>query len=443
MNPKSNQKYVKLKTSLVLLLAVLTMGSAVAQSDSVYRFDLAGAIGFGLKNNLELANSKLDVTAARKKVWETTTIGLPQVNASYNFQHLPGELPEIQFDPNMPPIKLGVANSATYDVQVSQLIFSGEYIVGLQASKTYLQISQNNLAKSELNIKESVAVNYYSILALETNKAILDTSVVNLEDLYEDNQALAEAGFIESTDADQIKILLNNTRNSRDQVQRQIDISYKLMKIALGLQLEDSIVLTQNIRDLMSEVNLENILGIPFKLEQNIDYRMLKNQVRVSELSLRREQSKFLPSVSSFYLYQDKTNKPDFDITFNHIIGVNVSVPIFSSGQRLSKVGQAKVELEKSMNTLDNASEQLVMQSEQMKYDVLIAYDSYTTQSDNIKLSGRVYEKTIAKYKEGVASSTELTQVHNQYLQNYAGYTNAMLNLLTSIVNYEKVYNKL
>ncbi len=52
-------------------------------------------------------------------------------------------------------VPLGVPDNTTFDFTLSQLIFSGEYIVGLQATKVFKEISVNSLAKTEATTKET------------------------------------------------------------------------------------------------------------------------------------------------------------------------------------------------------------------------------------------------------------------------------------------------
>ncbi|NOZ46252.1 MAG: TolC family protein [Chlorobi bacterium] len=424
-----------------LLFFSIQVKSQQIDSSSVYSFNLEKATQFALENNLTLKNAKIDKLSARKKVWETTAIGLPQISADYNFQHLPGELPTFQFGPNSAPIAFEKKNSANYDVIVSQLVFSGEYIVGLQASRTFLQLSENNLVKNTQDVKENVATNYFMILALEKNKEVLDTTIQNLENTYNEMKEMAKVGFVEQTDADQLLLTLNSTKNSLKSVERQIEIAYKLFKLTIGLDYKETLVLTDKLEDLLNNIDTGQLLSIQFNLNDNIDYSIINTQEKITKLSLKREQSKYLPTVSTFYRYYDKTKKATLDFTINHTIGLKVTMPIFSSGQRISKVGQAKLDLEKIVNTKNQVADNLLMQADQTKFDFLNAQEKLITQTQNSKLSKEVYQNTLTKFKEGMASSLDLTQAHNQYLNNQANYFNAVLSFLNAKIKLEKILN--
>ena len=80
---------------------------------------------------------------------------------------------------------------------------------------------------------------------------------------------------------------------------------------------------------------------------------------------------------------------------------------------------------------------------EQAEYDLEKSIEKFNNEQFNIELSKRIYQKTLIKHKEGMASSLDLTQAHNQYLNSNSNYTNSILELLTSKLNYDKILNNL
>ena len=248
---------------------------------------------------------------------------------------------------------------------------------------------------------------------------------------------------IVSIDYAQLRITRNTVANSANVVQRQIEVSYLLMKLNLGLGSKDQVHLTESLDNILLTLNRNALLETEFNLTQNIDYRMLDTQEKISELSLKREKSKFLPTVSAFYLYQDKTRKPDFDITFNNIMGVNVALPIFSSGQRIASVQQATIDLQKSRNLKEQVGESLLLAVEQARFDFKSAWEKYEIEQENIVLAKRVYDETLIKFRNGVSSSLDVTQANTQFLDSNAAFTQAALEMLISKTALEKALNNL
>ncbi len=457
---------MKMRIHLLFLFSIVCGIHAGAQNDTVYRFSLNEAMNYALEHNYDVRNAELDIQSAKKEVWATTAIGLPQVSGTGDYQHVPGEIPTFDFGSGFMPIlnkleelhpgefqpimqglseaesPIAVRNTVTYGFTVSQLIFSGEYIVGLQASRTFLELSKNAVDKTEDNTKSAVATSYYSVLVLQENMDILDSTLVNMSKLIDETGAMVENGFLEETELDQLQLSYNTMENSRKAMERQLEISYRLFKLQLGIDHDNDVELTQSLNEVMTDSDKE-VVNQPFSLEDNVDYQLLQTQEKIQELSLKREKSKLLPSLSGFYSYTDKTNRPDFDFTINHMLGVSLSVPVFSSGQRLARVQQAGIELDKAKNNTRRTEESLYMAVAEARSEYRNALDTYTTEQENIELTKKIYQRTLIKYKEGMASSLELTQVNNQYLNANTQYLNAVLNLLNAEISLEQALNLL
>jgi outer membrane protein TolC len=434
------------KNTLLLILILSTGFSAYSQEDEIISLDLSlqEAIDYALENNYGVRNARLDIEAAKKEVWKTTAIGLPQANATVDYQHIPGTIPTLEFpspDGSVQEVSLAVKNSATYNVQVSQLVFRGEYFVGLQASRTYLQLSKNSEEKSEIDIQATVSNSYYTILLLENSYAILESSLQNIEKSMKETKAMIDQGMMDDTDYDQLKITRNTLVNSLNSLDRQVEVSYLLMKINLGLSQEDQITLTDPVENVILAVEENELINQEFQVKENIDYRIIATQEEIAELNLKREKTMFLPSISAFYLYQDRSNAPDFDMTINHIIGVNVNIPILSSGQRLASVQQAKIELEKTQIQKQQVSENLFAAYEQARYDFQSAYERYLNMLESIELAEKVYDETLIKFKNGVSSSLDVTQANDQYLNTYSDYTQAVLEMLIAKTELKRALN--
>jgi len=352
----------------------------------------------------------------------------------------PQEMRDAMTTPNPSPI--APKSTFNYGLTVSQLIFSGEYIVGLQATKVYKNLSLENYENTKIEMREAVAGTYYALLILEKNIKVLKETLSNLELMFEQTKKYLEQGLLEDNDADQLEITLKRTQNSLRMVENQSEYLSKMFKYQLGLEAETQIELMDSIN-----VLVETHIIIPtvyqFNLEDNITYQMLTTQEDLQNLSLKREKSTFLPSIAGFYQYNDKSEKAALDFTINHILGLNVSIPIVSSGMRMSKVGQAKIQLDKAQNMKEQEAQRLYLTSEQSLFDYNTALQNYYNERDNFELSERVFQKASVRFREGLISSLDVSTINNQYLQAQLSYASAIQSLLTKKVALDKAFNKL
>ncbi len=444
---------------LAVLCTVLRLPLRGQEPLPPLRLSLSEAQEYALKYSAEARNARLDVLAAEKKVWETTASGLPQVSAKLSYVDnlkIPTTLiPAKFFDPDAAEtefigVRFGTQHNASLDLTATQLVFNGSYFVALQASRVYLQISQNQREKKEIDLRESVAGTYSLILLAEKNRDILRSTLENLRQTHFEVQELNRAGFTESTDVDQLLLSVTDLENSLGSVERQLDMAYRMLRFQLGLDLERPLELSDTLPGIVSRIDADTLLESPLDLPRHIDYRILDNQVKSMNLLLKREKSEFLPTVSAFLSHSQSAMRDRFNF-FNRgekwfpatMVGFNLTVPLFTSGLRGARVAQARIELEKSENLKRQVADGLRLGLAQARSEFTDSRAREASTAKSVELALRIYENTRAKHGKGLSTTQELTQVHNQYLNAESGHIQAMVALLNAKTKLEKALSRL
>ncbi len=466
MNRKRNREFwMGVVTALTLLHSTATMGRQLSVEQ---------AKQLAAENNRTIKNARLDVNMAKKKVIETTAIGLPQVQLTANYQHI-FKVPEFGFgtsgfskeplfsDKSQWPAGYAETNTntpgglnmyyyegqkfpimqqdnATFNLQVSQLIFSGEYLVGLQATKVYKLITEQALTKSSQEVGAMVESTYYMALVVGENLNIVQQNKLLMEQTLKEMSAIQKAGFMEDTEVDQLRVNLKTLENLEISLQGQQKNIQNQIKYQLGMELTEELTLTESLQDIIGRItpfDAEN-----FNVKQNIDYQMVTNQVAAQKLSLKRELTGYLPTIAGFYQHQEKAKEVAFDFQPKDVIGATLTLPIFSSGSRLMKVKQARMSLEKAKNSQSQVEDGLALQYTNQRLAYQTAYNTFLTQKENSEISRRIFEKTRIKLKEGVSGSLDLTQVQSQYLSAVSNYYTSVFNLLNARVELSKMMGK-
>jgi outer membrane protein len=453
-----------LKIQLTSLLALLCFSWATAQTEAPLNISLAEAQKIALENNYSVKTSKIDLSLAKQKIVETTAIGLPQITANVSYQHI-FKVPEISFgkafyvdkdqkdapitkgsdlDPffhDGQAIKLGVADNITWDITASQLIFSGEYIVGLQASRTYSRLSEEMLQKSERDIKDQVSQNYYTALVVQENVKILQSSLVNLDKVIAEMTQMNKQGLVDETDVDQFQISKLTLQNTVTTLTRQKDIALNALKFAMGVENTRALNLTDSLANYTSNAGLE-YAGEQLMLTNNIDYKLAETNVALMNLSWKREKSAYLPTVAAFYRHQENLKKSDFDMSMPDIFGASFEWKLFTSLGRNSKVSQARLNYERAKVSQEQAGQGLLLDFELSRNNYIAAFDKMSTQKQNFELSKKIYDRTLIKYKNGISSSLDVTNAQNQFLTAQSNYFTAVTEFLTAKSKIEKLLSK-
>ena len=431
----------------ILLLSTITISvfTTVAQTES--SFTLKQAQEYALKYNYQRVSAEKDVLIAKKKVMETTGIGLPQVTAEAQFQNflaLPVSLvPASAFNPLAPKdefaeLKFGTDYNTTAKITATQLLFDGSYIVGLQASRTYKSLTEKSLEKTELTVREEVAQAYYLCLVADENVKILSEIVTSTEKLYEETQRIYQEGFMEEQNVDQLRLTLNNINNSLTESKRQKEIALNLLKFQMGMELVTTITLTDNIDVLLVAVNPADALAKEFKAENHIENQIIKVNEDLMKLNLRKEKYAFAPQVAAFFNHQQQNMSNKFEVFSggtwypSTLWGLSIKLPIISGGMRLAKVGQARLDYEKAKNTSKQVEQSLLLKAQQAKSNYTSSYSIYLNQKDGLQIAEKINNNSMKKYTEGIISSMELTQSQTQYLETEAKYIKSLLDLLNA-----------
>ncbi len=437
----------------VLLLFVYAFGNAQAQeSGSELKLTLKEAQDYALQNNKMMISSRMDVEASKIAVWETISTALPQVTASGSFTDnlklmttlLPGEFfgqPGTKI-----PVTFGSQYNSGATVQASLLLFNAPLFIGMETTKLANKLSEKNLVKTELDTRESVSSAYFLILVSEKSLEILDGNLANLNESLASTKSMYSAGMAESTDVDQMVSNVTMVENTRSSMQRTIELNYNLMRFQLGVAPDTKIVLTETLDGLTSQINIEALLSQQFDHKQNVDYMLIEGQEKMSALALKSQKASVLPTLSGFYSYGvngmgDKVSTQEW--FQNSMTGLQLSVPIFGSGQKYSQIKKAQINLKNAINTREMITDQLLLQEKQLRYNLVNANLQYISQKNNIDVAKRVYLSTENKYKQGMASSLDLTQANSLYLQAENNYVSALMNLLQTKLALDKLLNNM
>ena len=413
------------------IISVITglLISSMSFSQEKLTLDLEAAKQHALEYNRTLKNSELAIGQSQEKLWEAIAAGLPQVNATADYSNAMGAEISIQFDENMPPTRIPIKPTSNFNLQVGQLIFNGSYLVGIQTAKLAKKLSEKNLEKTELDVVSQVADSYYLILIAEESLGILQTNRENLQEIYRKTEPLVKVGMMEKIELDQLSVQVNSLDNVVKSAERQYEMARNLLRVQLGVTIQTELELTQSIEEFLTD-NLISGNTNSFDPEQNVNYQLLDVQEEMTEKQVLMQKAGYLPTLSGFYNYTEKILKPAFDMSPKHIVGLQMNIPVFSSGERRAKVRQAKIDLETTRNNKALLEEQLDIQFEQLQFNLKSALESYETQKKNVAVSRDVYENLKRKYEQGMISGLELTTADSNYLQAESDYLTSILEVL-------------
>nr|WP_315194842.1 TolC family protein [uncultured Flavobacterium sp.] len=447
-----------MKNLFILTLTLFTM-SGFAQDTSTgeqkksYSFTLQQAIDHAIENNYSAINSGRDIEAAKEKKWETTAMGLPQLNAGVDFTNnfvLQKSVVPAEFFGGNPGEYAEVAFGTKYNMvaksTLSQLIFDGSYIVALQASKTYLKYYENAKRRTDIDVKEMVINSYGNVLLAKENIAILEKNIASLQKTLHDTRATYKNGLIEEENVEQLEITLASLESTLNYNNRLLDITYKMLKINLGIDINAAITLTDNLDDLTIQ-NMDLAFSkTEFDVNNNISYKIATNFEEQRTLEYKLQKSKALPSLSANFNFGYTAFKDHFEFFsknqnwFNYSnLGLSLNVPIFSSLARSSRTQQAKIALDQAKTQLSETEQKLKLQYATAKSEYEYSIADYETAKSNLNLSERIEKKQQIKFTEGLSTSFDFNDAQRQLYTAQQKYLQTMVNIINKKASLEKI----
>ena len=416
---------------------------------------LEDAISFALENNSEIKNAKLEIDKAYKQKWKTISIGLPQVKANFdytNFLELPVSLIPAQFfggqEGDFAEVSFGTEQNLVGSARISQIIFDGSYIVGVKAIKTYLELSNNALQKTNLEVEKSVNKAYLNTLLSNENINFIDKNIKNLKSTLRETKLLYKNGFVEEESVEQLKITLSELKSKRKFAYQFSLLSKDILKIYLGYEEQYELNLTSSLESIINYQVFEVPKIESWDINSNIDIKMANTNVESKKLLYKLEQSKSLPVLSSFISGAYTGNNNSF--LFNKqnqkwfgsaLFGINLKVPLFSSFKRSASSQMAKITYEQSKTKLEKAEQEIRVSAKNAKANYELAVNNLSVSKNNMSLAEKIETKNKIKFSQGMANSFELRQAQNQLYQTQKNYLDAIQNLVSKKVELEIILN--
>ncbi len=464
-----------------LCLPALMLAQNAPAPASATVFTLEQCVQYALENSNSIKNSVIDQQIAAAKVKETIGIGLPQIDGNFGINDntklqrffatytgtggflgdlsgVPGiKLGDVVAAPNF--FQLPVNSAAT--VSVSQLIFNGSYLVGLQASNTFKELSVKQAVQTKEQTIEQTTKAFYSALINRERMKLFTNNIARVDSLLRNTTALNKNGFAEEIDVDRIQVSLNNLITERDKFERLQQLSVELLKFQMNYPMEQLLEVKGDLSALNSGVDINGYLK-DLDYKNRPDYQVLETNQKLQKLTLKNKYASGMPILSASAnlgygtqsptiggLFSTNTAIEDFgtigpDKWYGQVaFGVNLHIPIFSGLQRTYQVQQEKLNLQKIDNSFKILKSSIDLQIKQSVISYQNSLQALESQKRNMTLAEKVARVTKIKYGQGVGSNLEVVDAESSLKESQINYYSALYDVLVAKVDMDKAFGKL
>ncbi len=416
---------------------------------------LSEAIEFGLSNNRSIINADREILKAKKERWKTIAIGLPQISSEINYQNfleMPVSLVPAEFFGGQmgtfSELIFGTEQNMIGSVKMEQLLFDGSYLVGLEASRIYLKISENLFEKTNLEVKKLITTTYTNVLIAQFNISFLEKNKKTLEVNLKEIRELFKNGFEEEESVEQMQLSLSQVSSNLKYAQNLMKITEEMVKFVIGYPTEKPLLLRSNLEDIFNEgLYLKTIPEIT-NISNNIDIKIADNNVKSEALQFKYEKSKSLPKLSGFINQTYTGNSNEFTFADrdqkwygSSLVGLNLKIPLFSSLGRSAISQKAKISLDQAITELTETQERIRIEVNAAYNDYDLAVDNYFTEKENLRLAERIEKKNQIKFFEGLVQSFELRMSQMQLYNAQNNFVTAIHSVINKKTQLETLLN--
>jgi outer membrane protein len=450
-------------------------GTLAGQESQQSDFSLQQAIDYAMKNSPGMVNANNEIVAAKYRKREIAGIGYPQINASFDLKDffkipvsvlpnfvapavyqgivaattppgtpLPADYEAMSNPESYPLIEaaFGTKYQANASASISQIIFSSDYIVALQAAKYLEQLSTISATRSKADVIAGVSKAYYTVLVNRSRLALLDANVNRLKKLLEEIRLTHQQGFVEQIDVERLEVTYNNLLSEKEKVERMLQLGDALLRFQMGYTSSASLNLTDALPEASGN---EELVAAKADPENRPEYQLLKSSYELNVLNLKRERLGYLPTIVAFGSGGYTAYRTDFDIFQTGkqwfpmlMVGASVNLNIFDGLQRHNRIQRAKLELGKGQQNLSQVKQAVDLETASATASLNNALVSLKIQSRNKDLAKHVQEVAQTKYQSGVGSNLEVITAETALKEAETNYYQAVYDLLVARIDYRK-----
>ncbi|MDE6872446.1 MAG: efflux RND transporter permease subunit [Bacteroidales bacterium] len=454
------------------LLLLLMAGASPAVAQERVTLTLEDCRSMAAQNNAAVANSRLDVYAAKAQKEEALAEYFPKVSVNaFAFYAIDPLLkigvrdvlgnsdmannitswvnqnaPMYGINPYYSTLKRGY--SAT--VSVIQPVFAGGRIVsgnrlaalGVEAASLQNSIQSRKSA-------EEIEQMYWQVVSLEEKMKTIGQVRKLLENLEKDLSSAVEAGLATQTDLLQLRLKMNELRSATTSVRGGIRLAKMNLCNSIGMEYAayrtsaagslpyiDSIAVADNLPMLdepMAYWRDENEI-----VAQREESRLLELAVEAKKAEKRMVLGEVLPQVGvgASYGYGDIIGNG----SFNGAVFATIKIPVTDWGKYSRRLQRYDYQVQKACNDREYLGNQLLLQVRKLWFELTVAWEQMLLAEENVSVASSVAEDQMNQYKAGLVPLSGLLEAQTALRQSTDECVDARIAYRTALQSYVNMF---
>ncbi len=333
-------------------------------------------------------------------------------------------------------IAVGRWNTFNAGITATMPLINAQLWQSLAISGESVDLAVEKARSSRLEMVNQVKQAYYAaLLAKEANhvyKSVYDNAVQNLEL----TQKKYNASKASELDLARAKTTVANAVPNLFNSENSIYLSLWQLKAIMGIDLEAEIDVKDSL--LVYSEGMSSVLNdSELSLSGNSTLRQLEIQADQLANTVKMQQYAYLPTLSLAFSYSLNAMTNDFKFEEYHwtpysYVGLSLSIPIFSGGQRLNDLRQTRVQANQLSIQRENTERQLRIAIRQSLSTMETAVKSHESALDALESAQKAYDIAAKSYEIGRSTLTDLDAAQLALTQAQLAASQAIYNYLVA-----------
>lgn len=396
---------------------------------------LKQCLQWGIEHNRPLQSQRNEMQKSKYAVSENRAKLLPMLSGFANFN-----------DNMDPPVSVtdgsayGTPYNVTHTLQYSanagirlqMPLYNQTVYTAIAISRLMDEMNRVSYEKAREDLILQICKLYYLGQTTAEQVALIKSNIARLEELRDITVAFFDNDMALEVDVKRVNINLENLQVQHDNVKAMLAQQLNMLKYVMDYPAEQDIVLTSVDTDTIAPVGLTGLSDNLYELQ------LLSSQEKLAKRQKQMVGHGYIPSLSltgswAYSAYTDKARHWFHSGPSNHWyrsygLGLSLHVPIFDGLDKRYKKRKAEIDIENIRLTKEDTHKNLQTQYVNAVNDMMNNRRNFTKQKDNYRLAESVYEVTTERYREGVASMTEVLQDEMQMSEAQNSYISAHYN---------------
>ncbi|RFS20152.1 TolC family protein [Chitinophaga silvatica] len=411
--------------------------------DSINTLSLKQCIDYALQHQPAVQQTILLKSITKEANAVNLSGWYPQVGVTVNYNHyLQEPISLSNINGVETPVQTSVVNTAIPGVGVTQNIYNPSLIYVSRIAPLNMKAAEQSIDSSKIDLVTNVSKSFYSLLLVLQQIDVLKEDTARLGESLRTAYHQYVGGIVDETDYEQAAISLNTSLGQLVQANESLWPQYAMLKQLMGYPPEKQFNVAYDSTELLKEININATEQLRY--EKRIEFKQLMVQKKLqSELTRFYQKTSIFPTLSAFYNYNATFQNNSFSHLFNtvypnSIIGLTVSLPIFTGFARIHNVRRSKFQ-EKILDW----SEIDLKDNIYTQYATALATyrgNLYNMQKmkENVTLARRVYFVTDLQYKQGIVPYLNVITAETNLKTSELTYLNALYQTLSSKIDWQK-----